>query len=77
MELNEHYPFELKAAQQWTVSDVSDWLKSIGLEAYRDHFSDHSIDGQELLMLTEANLKNVLKVGAFSSNPFFISKLGI
>lgn len=52
-----------KLVTDWTVDDVSNWLVSMKLSDYRDKFRKNKIDGQELLHLNEAMLKNSLNIG--------------
>ncbi|XP_071788780.1 WD repeat, SAM and U-box domain-containing protein 1-like [Asterias amurensis] len=49
---------------EWSVNDVCDWLKALGLEDYQSSFRDNQIDGQELQALNTDTLVNDLGVKA-------------
>ncbi|XP_072050859.1 sphingomyelin synthase-related protein 1-like [Amphiura filiformis] len=45
--------------EKWSTNDVSEWLQQNGFSKYCDLFcEEHDIDGQVLLLLTEADLRN-------------------
>lgn len=56
--------FEVKNKPQtmevpvWTVEDVLSWVRRTGFAAFAEAFKDSEVDGDLLLQLTEANLKN-------------------
>jgi hypothetical protein len=48
--------------QEWCEADVSDWLRTIGLEDYVESFNSNHISGNNLFDLTESELKEDLKM---------------
>ena len=42
----------------WSDTEISEWLDSIGFIEYSDLFNEHSIDGSTLLFMTENDLRN-------------------
>ena len=46
----------------WSIYDVIDWLGTMNLRDYEDHFRKHHIDGSVLLELNEDNLRHSLKM---------------
>lgn len=52
-----------KLVSDWTMDDVCAWLVSMKLSEYKGKFMKNKIDGQELLHLNEAMLKNSLNIG--------------
>lgn len=50
--------------EQWTGSDVIEWLKFIGLEQYASSFQNLKIDGYLILELTEEDLEGELQVNS-------------
>lgn len=57
--------FQGKAPTEWAVEEVAAWLDFIGLPEYSELFKHHSISGQELVELTDADLVSleVEKIG--------------
>jgi len=51
-----------KRIDNWTVSDVEDWLKHLGLGEYAEQFKANHITGANLLDLTDAELKQEFKI---------------
>lgn len=43
--------------QDWTVGDVGEWLRAVGLDKYEATFGEHLIDGRALLTISEADLR--------------------
>jgi hypothetical protein len=48
----------------WTVDDVTQWLKKIGLQDYEQTFRDNAIDGTELLTLDTQTISEDLGITA-------------
>jgi hypothetical protein len=46
----------------WTVDDVTQWLKKIGLQDYEQTFRDNAIDGTELLTLDTQTISEDLGI---------------
>ncbi|XP_071539189.1 sphingomyelin synthase-related protein 1-like [Panulirus ornatus] len=46
----------------WTISDVGLWLEGQGFATYKAAFNHHKISGDVLLLLTEKDLKEDLKI---------------
>nr|XP_045618737.1 sphingomyelin synthase-related protein 1-like isoform X2 [Procambarus clarkii]XP_045618738.1 sphingomyelin synthase-related protein 1-like isoform X2 [Procambarus clarkii] len=46
----------------WTIVDVGIWLEEQGFAQYKAAFSHHKINGEVLLLLTEKDLKEDLKI---------------
>ncbi|XP_032513841.2 NAD(+) hydrolase sarm1 isoform X6 [Danaus plexippus] len=49
-----------KLSQQvplWSIEDVREWVKQIGFSEYANNFYESRVDGDLLLQITEANLK--------------------
>ena len=42
---------------EWSMEEVGQWLDSLGLAEYQEHFMSHEIQGQELLTLGRQDLK--------------------
>lgn len=49
-----------KKVKDWTIKDVSTWLKNIELNEYIENFQKNHINGKNLLDITESELKNDL-----------------
>ena len=41
---------------EWSIDDVCEWLKAIGLEDYMDNMRSHDMGGAELLSLQATDL---------------------
>ncbi|XP_077993545.1 WD repeat, SAM and U-box domain-containing protein 1-like isoform X2 [Glandiceps talaboti] len=54
----------VKQLHDWSVKDVCDWLRELGLEQHVMQFERNEIDGQELSCLTKDSLMNDLGVTA-------------
>ena len=54
-----------KPLKQWTVDNVCDWLKEIGLEEHADMFRDNEIVGEHLCDMTKEDLRElgIRKIG--------------
>jgi len=48
-----------KGVQEWSVEQVCEWLKRIGMEEYEGVFRSNKIDGYSLLELTQDLLKDM------------------
>ncbi|XP_066942332.1 sphingomyelin synthase-related protein 1-like [Macrobrachium rosenbergii] len=46
----------------WSVAEVGCWLERLGFAQYKAAFTHHKIDGEVLLLLTEKDLKEELKI---------------
>lgn len=46
--------------EQWTIPDVLEWLKFLGLEQYAQSFQTLKIDGYLILEITEEDLEGEL-----------------
>jgi hypothetical protein len=44
---------------QWTINECSAWLESIELGELREYFVENSVEGAELLDLTEDDMKSM------------------
>lgn len=53
----------LKDPEKWSVDDVCQWIREIGLEQYCDVFKQQDIDGAELLTLNHDTLFTALNIG--------------
>ena len=47
---------------EWTVGDVSEFLSSLGYEAYIDKFVEHEIDGRALGLVRDHHLLMTMKL---------------
>ncbi|KAL1529662.1 hypothetical protein AB1Y20_000603 [Prymnesium parvum] len=52
------------APELWGVSDVLDWVESIGFAEYRKVFEEASVDGAKLLGLTSDSLQSGLLIAS-------------
>ncbi|ETE63358.1 Neurabin-1, partial [Ophiophagus hannah] len=52
-----HSQFPNHAVSEWSVQQVSNWLKSLNLEHYISEFTAHNINGECLLQLDGSKLK--------------------
>ncbi|XP_058036074.1 neurabin-1 [Ahaetulla prasina] len=52
-----HSQFPNRAVSEWSVQQVSNWLKSLNLEHYISEFTAHNINGECLLQLDGSKLK--------------------
>ena len=61
----------------WTVSDVADWIKKIGFDKYGvgDLVREYLVDGDLLLRLEEADLKEDLGVTNGIHRKLFLREL--
>ena len=48
---------------EWKINDVTNWLERLELGKYSQVFRDNSIDGIELIHLTNDSLLTALKIG--------------
>jgi hypothetical protein len=55
----------MAAPSQWTVAQVAEWVRSIGLPEAAQSFAEHEVEGAALLDLTTAELKDELGVSKF------------
>jgi ELMO/CED-12 family/SAM domain (Sterile alpha motif)/N-terminal or F0 domain of Talin-head FERM/ELMO, armadillo-like helical domain len=53
-----------KPINEWDVDDVVAWVKSIGLEKYAGTFKNNMIDGETILELSTAELRDELEISA-------------
>jgi len=53
---------EKSEAANWGISQVGQWLVSIGLSRYVKTFAEHAVDGHLLLSLSETELRTNLEV---------------
>lgn len=58
--IDANFPILKKNVFDWTVEDVKQWLKHIGLEVYAEVFESNDIVGKNLLEIQEDELKNEL-----------------
>ncbi|XP_070571669.1 NAD(+) hydrolase sarm1-like [Ptychodera flava] len=57
--IGEHVPEKLgENIQNWEVRHVAIWLKGIGFDAFIDTFTEHRVDGDLLLTISEDELSN-------------------
>ncbi|KAK7067096.1 Sphingomyelin synthase-related protein 1 [Halocaridina rubra] len=49
-------------SEWWSVAEVGSWLDKQGFPQYKGTFAHHRIDGEALLLLTEKDLKEDLKI---------------
>lgn len=70
---------EEKTVDEWTISNVSSWLTSCGLDALVQKFEEQEVDGRVLLMLSEEDLRGeplkILKVGLIKRTSLALRKL--
>ncbi len=52
---------EMKYISKWNIESTIEWLKQIGYEDCGKHFREHRINGRALLMLSEDDLKEIIK----------------
>jgi len=52
-------PFPIHGALDWTVDDVASWLKKSDFSGYVKQFKNESIDGLQLVSLTDSQLDNL------------------
>ena len=45
--------------RHWTLSDVSLWLQSMDMACYAEAFESNRIDGEALVLMDEAALKDI------------------
>lgn len=55
------------AVSRWNVDQVCNWLDTLGLEQYKDVFTENHIDGMELLHLSHDSLLTMLKISALGN----------
>lgn len=57
--------FKDKNVESWTAEQVGDWLEQIGLGEYKAVFIDNCIEGETLISMSKADIKElgVEKVG--------------
>ena len=53
----------MAAPSQWTVAQVAEWVRSIGLPEAAQSFAEHEVEGAALLDLTTAELKEQGEMG--------------
>ncbi|GMR42866.1 hypothetical protein PMAYCL1PPCAC_13061, partial [Pristionchus mayeri] len=74
--IGEEVPYKL--AQQvpaWTINDVQYWVKKIGFESFAPAFSQHMVDGDLLLRLTEKELEDDLGIKSGILRKRFVREL--
>ncbi|KAK0059312.1 protein pob1 [Biomphalaria pfeifferi] len=52
-------PFSVPVCYSWDSQTVEDWLVCTGFGRYRPHFRKNSIQGRQLLALTDDDLRNM------------------
>merc|ERR1719233_2863854 len=50
---------DLEPVEQWSVEDTVRWLSDVNLEQYCNAFKENDIDGQNLVELNEADLRDL------------------
>lgn len=45
--------------RQWTTAGVSEWLRKLGLEQYVPSFVENDVDGEALIVMDEASLRDL------------------
>ncbi|MFH4982564.1 hypothetical protein AB6A40_009273 [Gnathostoma spinigerum] len=74
--IGEEVPYKLtQQVPCWTVADVQYWVKKIGFESYCEAFGHHMVDGDLLLLLTEKELEQDLKMTSALLRKRFIREL--
>ena len=58
--------------QKWTIRDVGDWLKRLGLNDYIQKFKENHINGQVLFELTEVDLKDEFNMTSLGHRKSFV-----
>ncbi len=53
--------------EEWTVSQVAEWIERLGFKEYSQNFEDNLIDGATLIELENQELKDDLGVSAFGA----------
>ena len=55
---------EDRPVDEWSLAEVSEWLRGIGLESLVSDFEGHEIDGKVLLLMTEEDVRGQpLRIG--------------
>eukprot|EP00741_Cyanophora_paradoxa_P003824 tig00000718_g3718.t1 len=67
--------FFSKSIVDWSVTDVADWLDSIGCGRYIPSFVSHRIDGVLLPSLTAAELRNELGVASLGDRKRILAEV--
>mmetsp|Transcript_116529 Transcript_116529/g.324760 ORF Transcript_116529/g.324760 Transcript_116529/m.324760 type:complete len:859 (-) Transcript_116529:101-2677(-) len=52
----------LPPVDEWSPAEVGDWLEVLGLDRLRNQFTEEQISGQALVVLTETDLREQLKL---------------
>ncbi|KAH9508105.1 hypothetical protein Btru_054729 [Bulinus truncatus] len=52
-------PFAVPLCYSWSSGTVDSWLVDTGFGRYRPHFRKHSIQGRQLLSLTDTDLRDM------------------
>ena len=55
--IDDNFPILKKNVFEWGFTDVTSWLKHIGLEEYMDIFAENRIFGKNLFLIKEEELK--------------------
>lgn len=58
--------------KDWSVEDVSDWLRHLDLGEYIPRFKENHVDGQVLLVIQENDLKDEFHMNSFGHRKNFM-----
>jgi len=64
-----------KNVNEWTIEEVGDWLKHIGLEQYVESFKKNHINGKVLFDLSETELKDEFKMTSVGHRKNFMKAM--
>lgn len=63
--LDKYVAVKAGKVKDWSVGETMEWLGQQGLARYATTFAENSIDGELLLQLTNADLRDELKIVSF------------
>lgn len=64
-----------KNVNEWTIEEVGDWLRHIGLEQYVESFKKNHINGKVLFDLSETELKDEFKMTSVGHRKNFMKAM--
>ena len=61
---------------EWSIDEVGEWLRHLGLDEYIERFKKNHIDGSVLFDITEADLKDEFKMMSVGHRKNFMKAIG-
>lgn len=61
---------------EWSIEEVGDWLRHLGLDEYIERFKKNHINGSVLFDITEADLKDEFKMMSVGHRKNFMKAIG-